>query len=52
VTEEIRRIARANNRSLAQVTERANQEGGRENLKDHLLLRKAIDFLVQNAIIE
>jgi len=52
VTEEIRRIARADSSSLAQVTERVNQEGGRENLKDHLLLRKAIDFLVQNAIIE
>jgi len=52
VQSEIRNIARANNAALAQVTERINQEGGRESLKDHLLLRKAIDFLVQNAIIE
>jgi len=52
VQSEIRNIARANNAALAQVTERINQEGGRESLKDHLLLRKAIDFLVQNAIME
>ena len=52
VQSEMRSIARANNVSLAQVTERVNQEGGREDLKDRLLLRKAIDFLVQNAIME
>jgi len=52
VTEEIRHMARATNAPLSQVMERINQEGGRDNLKDHLLLRKAIDFLVRNAIME
>lgn len=50
IDEEIKTIARKNNVPLAQLTDRINQEGGREDLRATLLLRKAIDFLIENAV--
>ncbi len=50
VDEEIRTLARRNNVPLAQVVDQINREGRREDLKGSLLLRKAIDFLVENAV--
>ncbi|MFQ6108717.1 MAG: trigger factor [Candidatus Aminicenantales bacterium] len=52
VQEELRAIAKANEMPLARVVEAFNREGKREELKETLLLRKAVDFLVDNAIIE
>lgn len=52
VEQEVGEIARANNMPLARVVASLDQEGWRENLKNSLVLRKAIDFLVENAIIE
>jgi len=37
---------------LAKVIETFNQEGRRDELKETLLFRKAVDFLVDNAIIK
>ena len=50
VEEEIKAMAKRNNVSLAQLVERVSQEGRREDIRDSLLLRKAIDFLLDNAV--
>jgi len=50
VEEEIKAMAKRNNVPLAQLVERVNQEGRREDIRDSLLLRKAIDFLLDNAV--
>jgi len=52
IDEELRAIAKANMVPLAQVVESVNKEGKREDLKSNLLLKKTVDFLVENAIIE
>jgi len=52
IDQEIKALARANNIPLARAVETFNQEGRRESLKSNLLLKKAVDFLVDQAIIE
>lgn len=52
ITEEMKTIAKTHNVSLARVVESINQEGQKEELKDNLLIRKTVDFLVKSAIIE
>ena len=51
IESEIQRLARANDLPLAKVLEGFNEEERREDLRSHLLLRKAVDFLVESAII-
>jgi trigger factor len=51
VEEEIRAMAKRNNVPLAQLVERVSQEGRREDIRNSLLLRKAIDFLLDNAVL-
>jgi trigger factor len=48
---EIQRLARMNDVPLAKVREGFQEEDRREDLRSHLLLRKAVDFLVESAII-
>jgi trigger factor len=50
--EELKRIARANSLPLAKVVDSINREGKREELRDSLVLKKTVDFLIENAIIE
>jgi len=51
VEEEIKAMAKKNNVPLAQLIEKVNQEGKREGIRRSLLLRKAIDFLLDNAVL-
>lgn len=51
VDEEIRTLARRSHVPPAQLIDRLNQQGKREELRASLLLRKAIDFLLENAVI-
>jgi trigger factor len=50
--EEIREMARASQIPLARAMESFNRDNRREGLRTSLLLRKAIDFLLKQAIIE
>ena len=52
ITEEMKSIAKSHNVPLARVIESINKEGHKEELKDNLLIRKTVDFLVKTAIIE
>ena len=52
IKEEMKAIAKTHNVPLARVVESINQEGQKEELKDNLLIRKTVDFLVKSAIIE
>ncbi len=52
ITEEMKTIAKTHNVPLARVAESINQEGQKEELKENLLIRKTVDFLVKSAIIE
>jgi len=52
IQEEFKRIAKANNLPIARVIEEFNKEGKREDLRESLALKKTVDFLVDNAIIE
>jgi trigger factor len=52
VQEELKAMAKANQVPLAKLVQTFNQEGRREELKESLLYRKAVDFLVDNAIIK
>jgi trigger factor len=51
IEEEIKAMAKRNNVPLAQLVERVTQEGKREDIRISLLLRKAIDFLLDNAVL-
>jgi len=51
IEEEIKAMARRNNVPLAQLAERVSQEGKREDIRNSLLLRKSIDFLLDNAVL-
>jgi trigger factor len=51
VEAEIKDLAKRNKAPLAQVVETINREGKREDLKHSLLLRKVIDFLLENAVL-
>lgn len=52
VDREIESLARANSIPLPKLMESFSREGRRENLRESLLLKKAVDFLLQQAIIE
>ncbi len=52
MTEEMKALAKTHNVPLARVVESLNKEGQKEELKDNLLIRKTVDFLVKSAIIE
>lgn len=53
IKDEMKAIAKTHNVSLARVIESFNrEEGQKEELKDNLLIRKTVDFLVKSAIIE
>jgi len=52
ITEEFQSLAQANNVPLAQVVDAMNRENRKAEVKQNLLLRKTIDFLVDNATIE
>jgi trigger factor len=52
IQEEFKRIAKANNLPVARVIEEFNKKAKREELRDSMVLKKTIDFLVDNAIIE
>jgi len=52
IQEEFKRIAKVNNLPVARVIEEFNKKGKREELRDSLALKKTVDFLVDNAIIE
>ena len=50
IEEEVKAMAKRNNVPLAQLVEKINQEGRREDIRNNLRLRKAIDFLLENAV--
>ena len=52
IHEEFKAIAKANNLPLAKVIDSFNKEGKREELRESLLLKKTVDFLVEYAIID
>lgn len=52
ISEELNAIAKANRVPLAQVIQTVNKQGKREELRSSLRLRKAVDFLLDNAIIK
>ncbi|HZX11578.1 MAG TPA: trigger factor [Acidobacteriota bacterium] len=49
---EYEKLAKSNNVPLIKIKEYMSQEGRKENLKQNMLIRKTIDFLVDNAKIE
>ncbi|MBU4496179.1 MAG: trigger factor [Acidobacteria bacterium] len=49
--EEMQKIAAANRVPVSQVSEQISRDGSKEDIKDNLLLRRTIDFLVSEAII-
>jgi trigger factor len=51
IEEEIKAMAKRNNVPLAQLIEKVSQEGKREDIRNSLLLRKAIDFLLDSAVL-
>ena len=52
MTEELKAIAKANNVPLPRVIEDINKNHKKEDLRQNMLLKKTVDFLVENAIIE
>ncbi len=52
IHEEFKAIAKANNVPLAKVVDSVNREGKREEIQRNLQLKKTVDFLVEQAIIE
>jgi len=52
IHEEFKAIAKESNLPLAKVVESVNREGRREELRKNLKLKKAVDFLIEQAIIE
>lgn len=51
IHEEAKAIAKMHNIPLSRVVEGINREGKREDLRNSLQLKKAVDFLIKNAII-
>lgn len=51
IEEEIKALAKRGNVPLARAIENISREGKRDDLKHGLLLRKAIDFLLENAVL-
>lgn len=52
IDQEIKAIARANNIPLPGLIENINREGRRETLRNRMLIKKTVDFLVEKSIIE
>jgi len=52
IYEEAKAIAKMNNIPVSRVVESINREEKRENLRNSLQLKKAVDFLIKNAIID
>jgi trigger factor len=52
ITEEMKVMAKSHNVPLARVVESINKEDKKQELRDNLLLKKTVDFLVKSAIIE
>ena len=52
MNDEFQSLVDANNVPLAQVVDAMNRENRKSEVEQNLLLRKTIDFLVENAIIE
>jgi len=50
--EEYKSLAKSNNVPLIKIKEYMSQEGRKDDLKQNMLIRKTIDFLVDNAKIE
>jgi len=50
--QELKAIAKANNVPLPKVIDNLNKEGRREELRNTILVKKTVDFLVKHAIIE
>ena len=51
IESEIRAMAQNGNMPYAQLAETINKEGKREELRNNLRIRKAVDFLLENVII-
>jgi trigger factor len=51
IKEEMKALAKTHNVPLAKVIESINKQGQKDELKDNLLIRKTVDFLVKSAII-
>jgi trigger factor len=51
VEDEIKAMAKRNNVNLAQIVEKINQEGRRDDIRTAILARKSIDFLLENAVL-
>ncbi len=49
---EFKSMAEKNNVPLPKVVEYMNQEGRKDNMKENMLLRKTVDFLTEQAIME
>jgi trigger factor len=49
---EFKSMAEKNNVPLPKVVEYMNQEGRKDNMRENMLLRKTVDFLTEQAIIE
>ncbi len=52
MTEEYKTLAKANNIPVAQVIDAMNRDDRKAEVREKLLLRKTIDFLLKNAIIK
>jgi len=52
VDDEIREIAKTNNIPLAKVLDTIEKENQREDIRENLLVRKAVDFLLESAKIK
>ena len=52
ITEELKEIAKANKVPLPKVVDSVNKSGKKQELKQNLILKKTVDFLVENAIME
>jgi len=52
IDQEIKAIARANNIPLPGLIENINREGRRDALRNRMLIKKTVDFLVEKSIIE
>jgi MoxR-like ATPase len=50
--EEFKAIATANNMPLPQLKAKIDQESRREEVRDRVLFRLTVDFLLKNAIIK
>ncbi len=52
LNQELKKIAELNNLPLPTLIERVEKEGKKESLRNSILMRKAVDFLVEKVIIK